>query len=125
MDVFVVANLVAGIPLTQVGNALADGRERFTNCIRPDGFILLAEAAISPAEDKEVSELGLLARDITEVRGFGEFITELAPEAKDFIFGLSSFGSGSSGGDFESRAEFSVESVSGFRVSKRQGVSCG
>ena len=70
----------------------------------------MAGLSVAHPEDKQVSQ-ALVVRDGGQVVGDSEFITEGAPDSKDFVLGVPVLGTGGLGGDCESRAEVSCEAV--------------
>lgn len=85
----------------------------------------MAAKSVSDGEDKEVGELGFLARDRTEGSGLAKVSAEVGPDSEDLVAGFLALGSGGFGGDLERKAEISCELLALGRCSSCQGLSCG
>jgi len=119
------AILESGIPPTQVGDALADGQERFLHGISPHGDTGLAEAAVPDAVDQEQVDSFFRVRGLTEGAGEAQGVAELGPVAEELGFRAAGLGNVGSGGEVESSAEVSSEACSTVRESMRHGLGCG
>jgi len=99
--------------LTQVGDPLAHRQKGVLDCISCDRDTTGAFPSVAEAEDKEVGELVLGAKDVGEVRTDAKGFTEGGPEAEGGVSGFVGLGDVGGPCDVESSAEVNSEFVSG------------
>ena len=120
------ARVDAGIRLTQVGDALADGCKGLRYCTSCDRFIFAAVASVSDGVDKEVADPKfLVAQALTEGAGYVLFVAELDPVAKGGGLSVAVSGGVGFADELESRFEISLEVDSCRGRTSRQGLCCG
>ena len=111
--------------VAHVGYPLANGRDRTRYCASCDRFTTLSGLSVTESEDKDVGELVFLIAHVIEGWALSMSRTELAPEAEDLVPGVFVLGSIGSAGDFERKAEVSIEAGSFPKRSSSHGLSCG
>ena len=115
----------AGIPSTQVGDALADGQEYLVHCRSADRVVGTSLSAVSEGEDEQVAGPGFGVSDFTEGAGDSEGAAEADPVGKGAVLLGHGFGYVGMGGDVERSAEVSAEAISVGRVCSCHGCGCG
>jgi hypothetical protein len=122
-------NFFSGIRATQCGDALAHGQEDRRHRIRSDRFAGAGvdSSAQPDCVDQEVAELGFCVPDITEGAGlvFPVFDAEVAPVLEVGQASGSSLGDESGVCGLQSKAEISLEAISGRSVRAVQGCCNG
>jgi hypothetical protein len=122
-------NFLSGILSTQCGDALAHGQEDRRHRIRSDRFAGagIDSSAQSDGVDEEVAELGLIVPDVTEGAGLVLAVlkAEVAPILEVGKSPGSSFGDESGVCGLQSKAEVSLEAISGRSVCAVQGFGSG
>ena len=117
--------LLAGIRLTQVGDALAHGQWRFINRISPDGVAVSAGFPVDHSADEDEAQSLFGIEDVTEGRGDAESGTELTPVEEDALVLADGLGSAALRGSVERSAEIIEEIPALERVRSFQGLLCG
>jgi hypothetical protein len=118
---------VAGIWLTQDGEALAHGLERARNCARAVSCATPLGASVADAQaiDKEVAEAGFRRRDGRQVGLMPVLEAEGGPSGEFSTLRGSGAGDNGVSGGTKRSAEVRAESISGLRASGSQGSVCG
>ena len=102
---------LAGIRLTQVGDALTHRLEGVSDRITSD----IVVGAVAVAEDKEVAEAVFSATDISEGSGMPVLAAKGFPLAEVSGVGFACFAGVGAGGELQSKAEVSAEACLGAR----------
>ena len=117
----------ARIGLTQVGDPRAHHQKCVFHCVSVDRLLagVASMLAVVVSKDKEVADLVVMSRDITEGWLLAQRVAEGDPGGKDLVTRVVGLGDVSGGDKQQRRVEVSCEAISCLRCSSCQGLSCG